>query len=83
MRRSICCPRLSWRHVSWAVPALAPTGTGQPVSLAAGHLESSNVDTGTEMVGLIREQRGYALATSVYKTQEQTLDDLKALGRLR
>src|SRR4051812_2131691 len=57
--------------------ATAASGAAAPVastSIEQGSLEASNVDMGSAMVAMIQAQRGYELASSAIKNQDELLN---------
>jgi flagellar basal-body rod protein FlgG len=53
-------------------PPKVASGSGGP-HILQGALETSNVDMGSEMVGMMSTQRNYQLASTAIKTQDQML----------
>jgi len=60
---------------------LSQAGTGSAGSLAAGGLESSNVDIATELTSLIQRQRAYSSNAKIITTADDMLDETIRLKR--
>jgi len=60
---------------------LAQAGSGGAGTLAAGGLESSNVDIATELTSLIQRQRAYSSNAKIITTADDMLDETIRLKR--
>ncbi len=63
------------------VPQLFQPGQGPAGTTAAGSLEGSNVDLGTELTNLIETQRAYSSNATVIQTANRMLATLDTIGQ--
>lgn len=63
------------------VPQVAPPGSGSRGSLAAGFLETSNVDLANEFANMIMAQRGFQANARTITTSDEVVQELVQLKR--
>ena len=66
---------------SSGVPVLRVAKTGSAGAIAAGSLENSTVDLGTEFTNMILAQRAYSATTRIIITADEMLDELVRIKR--